>query len=260
MGDVTGQHRAPDPISGSPVDPALDALRLPASNLCWWCGALATTDEHRFKHSTLRRVAGGGATEVFKVRDDFQGTLRSLRKGSQVVWAKSMCADCNNRRSQPFDRAYDVMEAFLVENADEMMKWDELQWQEVYGEEWQRRSADLARYFGKQMGCMLAGQRLSVPEELIEFLDGADRCPSIQFILCRSWRAGSFHKVMVRDGFEQGITTQVGFVEAMAYQSEGRLAGLDFGYYIGYVMFCARWREGQTTSHGGSMRPRTFLW
>lgn len=229
-------------------DPRIEEFRIPESDCCWWCGDLAATQEHRIKHSTIRRVAnstpgGGRPSDVYKVSDDYRGVLRSLKKGSQVKWRKNLCADCNNSRSQPFDRAYDVMEAFIVEYADELMRWPRLTWSDVYGEDWQAGAANLARYFGKQLGCMLADQRLPVPTELIAFLNGADRCPSVAFMIFRNWKAGSAHRMMRRDGFTEGITTFVGLLPSSLRHQDGRLIGVDFGYHIGYVWFCAQWWE-----------------
>lgn len=229
-------------------DPLLDPWRLPPSDRCWWCGAPATTMEHRIKHSTLRRVARDeqgilDPRNVFKKADDYEGSLRSLKKGTQVKWLKNMCATCNNARSQPFDLAYDRMESFIIKYADTLMTWPRLRWQQVYGDDWERGAADLARYFAKQVCCMLATQRLPIPDDLIAFLDGAPRCPSVAFAIYRDWRKGDMHKIMCRDGFEDGIMSLVGLLPALAWQSEGEFAGVDYGYYIGYVQFVAYWRR-----------------
>jgi len=230
------------------MDPALDAFRLPARDGCWWCGAPATTEEHRIKHSTLRRVAldGNGKIDprnVFKKSPDFEGVLHSIKKGAQVRWRKNLCAECNNSRSQPFDLAYDVFEKFLVNHADVMMRWKRLDWSAVYGVARQEGARDLARYyFGKQIGCMLATQPLPVPEDLIGFLDGGVRCPSICFSVAISWRGGDAHRVMRRHGFDDGMSTFVGLLDSIAYASEGRLTGVDYGFHIGYVWLMGEWR------------------
>ncbi len=165
------------------MDPTLDDFRLPSSDRCWWCGDVATTEEHRIKHSTLRRVAQSEEGKVhpgnvFKKSSDFEGALHSIKKGAQVRWRKNLCANCNNARSQPFDLAYDLFEAYLVDHMDDMMRWKSLDWPAVYGSDWEEKARDLARYFAKQVGCMLATQRLPVPQELVAFLNGAERCPS----------------------------------------------------------------------------------
>lgn len=230
------------------TNPAFDPWRLPPSDRCWWCGAPATSEEHRIKHSTLRRVARNDdgtvdAANVFKKSDDYEGLLRSIRKGSQVRWRKNLCSHCNNARSQPFDLAYDKFEDFLVDHADLVMRWEKLRWTDVYGPSGQDGARNLARYFGKQLGCMLASQRLPVPTELVAFLDGAESCPSIGFRTCRNWRGAYAHRRMRRHGHE-GLTTFVGLLDSEGYARDGRFSGVSYGYHIGYVWVLADWREG----------------
>lgn len=230
------------------MDPALDDLRVSASSKCWWCGAPATTEEHRIKASTLRRVARASGAEVpsnvYKRSDDWDGLLRSLNKGSQVRWRKNMCASCNNARSQPFDEAYDVVEAFIVKNVDAMEHYREIHWCDVYGRDWRPGAENLGRYFGKQLGCMLATQQLPIPMDLISFLNGGRRCPSIQFFLRQNWRAMELHREMRAAGSTEGITTFVGLLDSVAYHTDGAFSGVDYGYHIGHLWFCVAWREG----------------
>lgn len=235
------------------MDPALDVFRLPPSARCWWCGDLATTEEHRIKHSTLRRIARASERtvnpgNVFKKSPDFEGELHSIKKGAQVRWRKNLCANCNNAKSQPFDLAYDVFEAYLLDHVDIMMRWKRLDWSAVYGNDWQEGSRNLARYFGKQMGCMLATQRLPVARELIDFLGGAERCPSVCFMICINWRGGDAHTMMRRHGLKDGLSTFVGLLDTVAYQREGQFSGVRYGYHIGYIWVIGEWLDGTNRS------------
>lgn len=231
-------------------DPKLDGFRLSADDRCWWCGDRATTEEHRIKASTLRRVgrAEDGTTEpgsVFKKSSDYEGALRTIRKGAQVRWRRNLCADCNNSKSQPFDNAYDDFEAFLVEHFNEIAEWERLDWRNVYGNEWRTGAADLARYFAKQLACMLSTYDLPIPEDLVLFLDGADRCSSVCFMLVINPRV---IELMHSEGAEVDMSTFVGLLRAPAYQTAGEFTGVDYGYHIGYLNFLVQWREGQDFS------------
>lgn len=62
------------------MDPALDKFRVPSNDHCSGCGDLATAEEHRIKHSTLRRLARTQngkirSANVFKSSPDFEGML-----------------------------------------------------------------------------------------------------------------------------------------------------------------------------------------
>lgn len=231
------------------LNPELQHLQVPASDRCWWCGDLATTEEHRIKASTLRRVAklDDGtvtASNVFKSSSDYEASLHSLNKGPQVRWRKNLCGDCNSSKSQPFDRAYDAFEGFLVEHFDLISAWERLDWLTVFGIGWQEKARNLARYFGKQLGCMLATYQLQVPKELIDFLNGGDHCPSTWFSMFINPRAVEGHAKMRGDGFEYGLTGFVGLLDSNAYQTDGVFSGIDYGYHIGYLWFIAQWRAG----------------
>lgn len=220
------------------------------SESCWWCGARATTAEHKIKARSLRRVAaldaGGGPGNVYKKSANYEGELRSLRKGSQVRWPVNLCAACNNARSQPLDRAHDHFEDFVVANVDVMHRWRRVLWPEVFGTEWQQSAADLARYFGKQLGCLLAAYRLPVPMDLIEFLDGAPECPSVQFRLAHNWRGSFTHKLMRDEGGPDGLESFVGLLPATRFVTDGRTSGMDYGYHLSYIWVLVSWREDQT--------------
>ncbi|MGY1712606.1 hypothetical protein ACI8AC_24160 [Geodermatophilus sp. SYSU D00758] len=243
--DGEGEQRGP-----TGRDPRLDNLRVEPTGNCWWCGAKADSQEHRFKHSSLRRVAGGkDPRNVFKKSDNFEGVLRSIKSGSQVLWPKNFCQNCNNARSQPFDLAYDVFEDFLFRNGHKMGRWERLSWPDIFGGEWREGATNLARYFGKQVGCMLSGQDLPVPEDLITFLNGAERCPSVRFMLLRNWRAVIADSTMRRhSAVEDGLMTFIGLLESNAYASDGVLSGHDYGYHIGYIWVTAQWRMGTDRS------------
>lgn len=198
--------------------------------------------------STLRRVARSSdgtvtPSNVYKKSSGFEATLRSLNKGTQIRWRKNLCSPCNNARSQPFDRAYDAFEAFVVQHIDVVSKLYRLNWAVVYGSGWQEQARNLARYFGKQLGCMMASYQLPVPSELKEFINGTDRCPSIWFALFINPRGVDFHACMLQDGNKDGLSTYVGLLESNAYQNEGVLSGIDYGYHIGYVWLLAQWRS-----------------
>lgn len=231
-------------------DPRLDNFRIESTGSCWWCGGVADSQEHRFKHSTLRRVAGGkGPQNVFKKSDDYSDVLRSLSKGAQVRWPRNLCRNCNNARSQPFDYAYDTFEAYLVTHGSVMGGWALLDWSLIYGQEWQTGAADLARYFSKQIGCMLAAQDLPIPADLVAFLDGAERCPSVSFMLIRNWRGVSADRRMRRHTpDEDGLMSFVGLLPSTGYTTEDAFSGVDYIYHVGYIWVVAQWRAGTDRS------------
>ena len=159
-----------------------------------------------------------------------------------------MCGNCNNDRSKPFDRSYDVVEKYLIRQANTLTrKVATLHWDDVYGDTWQEDAMHLGRYFGKQVGCMLATQRLPIPDELLDFLNGAPSCPSVGFSLSRNWKAVNMHRRLVREGVPEGLTSMVGIDSASAYADDlNGFYGLDYSHYFGYVWLTLSWRKGSS--------------
>lgn len=244
----------PTPRAGGPADdfhlsPAFEAYRLPQEGRCWWCGAKATTREHKFKASDLRRIATTDGVRdldaLHKVSPTRSGPLRTLKRGSEVQWGLNLCGPCNNTRSQPFDVAYDRFVGFLRANGDTLSERRSLDWTEVYGAGWAEGSADLVRYFVKQFGCMMATQHLPVPDDARAFLDGATRCPSVQSVLYRDHRPAAMHRKLRRSGDPEGALSFIGLPATKAFADGTRLTGADYMCRLAYLVFDVRWRDGQ---------------
>lgn len=142
---------------------------------CWWCGEPATTGEHKVKRSDLARMLNhsSGGPLVLAPPDErpafMQGPNSKFAK-----FPKSMCAPCNNARSAPFDRAYDLFSSAVWSNPERFRaRWLDLQ--EIFGPDPLPKAADTARYFIKNFACRLAEAGMSVPQDFLDFLN--DDCP-----------------------------------------------------------------------------------
>jgi hypothetical protein len=142
---------------------------------CWWCGAPATTGEHKFKRSDLARAFGDGTwrgpTAIAHVRDRMLSPQSSRAKA--LKFEKSLCHGCNTARSQAFDRAYDTFADHIRDSGDQVLGTGVLDWTDVYGGDWQDGVELLARYWVKHIGCRVAQVGAVVSPGLIEFLDGS---------------------------------------------------------------------------------------
>ncbi|WP_349902956.1 hypothetical protein [Parafrigoribacterium humi] len=227
-------------------DSAIDSLRVAPSAACWWCGDTATTREHKYKASELRRIstangASGTPSEVFKSSPYYEDSLRSLKRGDEVKWGMNLCATCNGHRSQPFDRAYDRFSEYVQANICTVWALDQIEWTSVYGSEWRNQTISLARYFGKQLGCMLATQGLPVPPALADFLNGSSRCPGVSFRIGRSVAALEAHAAIISAGHQEGLLHYIGIPETPAYSDGTQLTGAVYAYQIAYILVSAEW-------------------
>lgn len=170
---------------------------------CWWCGSPANSREHKFKRTDIERGFGRGPYRADRTLvkhgfdqwpSDVTGSKSKVFKFEPVI-----CARCNGERSQSFDAAYDQFMDYLFDNEAAVLRSGEVDLDRVYGDEWESKSLDLARYFVKHICCRLANvaehRVILLDARLIEFLDGGayPRClglaPLMDMSVAECWRA-----------------------------------------------------------------------
>ena len=62
-----------------------------------------------------------------------------------MKFTASLCARCNNERSQPVDRAWDAFTTYLAANEPQIVASRSIDLASVYGAAWRGESANLAR-------------------------------------------------------------------------------------------------------------------
>src|SRR5687768_15532036 len=85
---------------------------------CWICGQPATTGEHRFKASDLRSTfPKTSQSEPLRLNS---AIIKNRRVGSVrsdiLKFPNSLCHDCNTTRTQPYDRAWELLSSELRNN------------------------------------------------------------------------------------------------------------------------------------------------
>lgn len=177
---------------------------------CWWCGGSAETQEHRIKRSDLVAEFGSEWPEALvHVRgDEPRGVIKSPNS-QRVKFSRSLCARCNNERSQPFDEAYRAFGDFAFAHEEEILRSRVVDLRSVYGAGWRRSALDLARYVVKRAGCQIAEHqgKFGPLSDLTPFLNGG-RFPR--------WLALDFavneDKLLVSSAIKRGGKSAEGFV------------------------------------------------
>jgi len=103
------------------------------------------------------------------------GALRDVQGPDSTVvkFSPTMCQNCNNSRSQPFDRAYDKFIAYMSANESIIAVDRRFRFSDIYGPEWPAERLNLIKYWGKHVCCMAAENGIQIPDQLIAYLDGA---------------------------------------------------------------------------------------
>jgi hypothetical protein len=143
-------------------------------NKCWICETRgADSAEHNKKHSDIIREYGRGpykgeqAPVLYRDRKftDIQGPKSGLLR-----FGKSICEQCNNTGTQPFDLAYEKFADWVVENEAVTIRRRFIDFVDVYGEDFPVGQLNLFKYFAKVFGCALCDEGHLVPADVVDLL------------------------------------------------------------------------------------------
>jgi hypothetical protein len=216
---------------------AVEHLLLPPTGTCWWCQERpATTGEHKFKAADLTRMLAESGPLIW---GDGDGAMREIKGKSGIKrdryrvikFPKSLCAPCNNDRSQPFDRAYDTYSSYL--GSHQLRAKSGVDFEGIFGTDWRTPLLNLARYYAKHFGCRMVNTGLPVPRSLRDFLDGATNMPDAHMALITT--------DTVHQRFEDGMSISPDFAEADKTASHFERYVL--AAYVGSVGVRYEWRR-----------------
>lgn len=114
-----------------------------------------------------------------------------------IKFPPSLCRNCNNARSAPFDEAYDTFTARIWVDPDHFRgRW--LNWRTIFDDDAELQTWNLCRYYVKNFACRIAETGFDVPTEMVAFLNGAAQMPRANIVLYKdfaifdAWRARGF--------------------------------------------------------------------
>jgi len=160
-------------------------------NKCWWCESPDLSEEHKYKRTDLERGYFSASSEqkivLCSLSDLTQkGKIIQGPKSKTVKFKASLCQNCNNANSQPFDESYDKLIKFLKDNETNTLKAPSIKLANIYGENFGQQAQNLAKYFVKHLGCTLTDANISVPLNLIDFLNDKIELNNIELVISQS--------------------------------------------------------------------------
>lgn len=152
------------------------------SGTCWWCQSrAATTREHKYKKSDLKRIYTSHGLVWGSSGEPRRKIYGINRAKPPLSFRKSLCAECNNERSQPFDHAYSQFASWI---AHHNLRWNAgVDFRRIYGTDWKRQQEQMGRYYAKHFGCRMVEVGLPVPESLRIFLETGESMPDAYLAL-----------------------------------------------------------------------------
>lgn len=131
---------------------------------CWICGNLADSREHKVKRSHLK-VVFGDFTEENKVhyRSAQEKLFIHRLDHFLVLFQKVICQDCNNRRTQESDKAWERLVKYFHTQCWEAKKGDFLKLRQPFPNKTAVTMLKVHLYFVKLLGCAIAEQGIPIP-------------------------------------------------------------------------------------------------
>lgn len=167
--------------------------------------------------------------------------IRSAGKSPQVRFEPSLCAPCNNDRSQPFDRAYQIFSDY-VWGRPSLWRARYLDMADVYGPTWQQEVVQLARYVAKHIGCRMAHERFPVPPSLSRFLDGEPLLVDTHMVLFKSRDYYRLYRKGVWGGYDaRGLW--ISPARGAVSRSQQRLTVYSSGLAVNMIGIMYRWED-----------------
>jgi hypothetical protein len=137
---------------------------------CWICSNIADSEEHKFKASDLKRFHGKKMNAFYISKEVIE--LNSY-KDKNLKFPKVICTNCNNNLTRPHDDAYDKFVIYCFENHEQILKNQVINFEEIYGKNWELEKVNLYRYYSKHAGCKIVTSNIKADlKNLSEFIKG----------------------------------------------------------------------------------------
>ncbi|MDX2190984.1 MAG: hypothetical protein SFY32_14080 [Bacteroidota bacterium] len=154
--------------------------------ICWWCEKKADTNEHKIKKSVYDKFYGKGSYKnlgdsfPLLIKDGKNYKLQSSND-NKLTFKKTLCKQCNNESSQPFDRAYDVFIEYYLDNQETIIQESKFDYQKIFGDNWKIQKLNLYKYFTKYFCCQIATGNYKISQEIIDFLNDNSGLKHLKF-------------------------------------------------------------------------------
>jgi hypothetical protein len=148
---------------------------LPSATLatCWICGAVADSNEHKFKRSDIVTRYGKNwspSEQPFIFRGDGRPSRMQGPNSAESLYRRMLCRTCNNAGTKPFDLAYEQFSKWVLSQSAALHERTEIDFSEVFGPSYPDQTLKLLCYFAKSLGCRLVYAGIEPPKALSRIL------------------------------------------------------------------------------------------
>jgi hypothetical protein len=132
---------------------------------CWICGAPADSAEHMVKASDFRSVFGAvnQNAPVFRHSSAERNFKINGAKAEVLKFRPSLCANCNNARTQPHDRAWEALASTVRRHHPPLKQGSPLPITEAFSGNAKVSMLHVHLYFVKLLGCYAVEYKVPLP-------------------------------------------------------------------------------------------------
>lgn len=153
---------------------------------CWICGRENLSREHVYKRTDLKQISKNPESGnddklgLWKPKSNRLIEIQGLNS-KYVKWQPSICEDCNNSKTKPFDLAYDKIIDYFQLNKDRIKKTTFIDFSNI-SEDWTSLKVDFVKYCVKHVGCRLFDCNIQPTKNMSNFLLGNEDLTDIKFV------------------------------------------------------------------------------
>lgn len=154
---------------------------------CWICGDEANTGEHMIKASDLKSLFGNITQKSplhFHTDLTRNQSIRGI-KSDKLKYQARLCARCNNERTQPHDKAWELLSTYLQQRQPPIQPGMLVHLDRAFPGNVSKSMLDVHLFFLKLFGCLISENK--IPIEIDQFsqsiLKGVPH-PKVWLTLC----------------------------------------------------------------------------
>lgn len=131
---------------------------------CWICGDIADSGEHLVKASDLRSIFGHVSQDrpLFFHTENRRNQFVKGIKANILKSAARICTECNNQRTQPYDRAWERLSQYLRLRNQPLRVGNRIHLHKVFPGAVQISMLRVHLYFVKRFGCEIAEHKIPI--------------------------------------------------------------------------------------------------
>ncbi len=131
---------------------------------CWICGNKGNTGEHLLKASDLKAHFGHVSQKkpLYFNTDGKKKIKLGSKKGQRLKSKAVICNSCNSNLTQPYDKAWEKLSAYLRTNWTALNKTKKLDLSKVFPGSSKKSLLDMHLYFVKLFGCRIIENNIPI--------------------------------------------------------------------------------------------------